>query len=91
MFELIGLILTAAAAIAGYVPTRSFVARRLRYVDAVKSGVAPVLAGTAAAIAAAPVVALLPLVGAPAAIALGVGVGFGTAAGARDIRRGTSD
>lgn len=88
MFELIGLVVAGAAAIGGYVQTRAYVKRRLRYVDAVKSNTAPVLAGAAAAIVAAPVVALLPIVGAPAAIALGVGVGIGTRAGVRDIESG---
>ena len=86
MFEVIGLVLGGVAAVAGYVKTRSFVKRRLRYVDSVQKSSVPVLAGAAAAIIAAPVVALLPLIGPPAAIAFGVAVGAGTHAGARDIR-----
>lgn len=88
MFELIGLVVTGIAAIGGYVKTRSFVKRRLRYVDAAQKPAAPVIAGAAAAVIAAPVVAVLPFVGAPAAIIFGVGVGVGTRAGARDIRTG---
>jgi len=88
MFELIGLVVTGVAAIGGYVKTRSFVKRRLRYVDGVQKTAVPVIAGAAAAIVAAPVVAVLPFVGAPAAIMLGVGVGAGTHAGVRDIRTG---
>ncbi len=88
MFELIGLAAAAVAAIGGYVKTKSFVFRRLRYVDSAKSSVAPVIAGAAAAIVAAPVVAILPIVGAGTAIALGVGVGAGTHAGVRDIKGG---
>lgn len=85
---MIELIIGAAAAVGGFVKVRSFVNRRLRYVDAVQKPTASVLAGAAAAVVAAPVVALLPLIGAPAAIALGLGVGAGTHAGAKDIRDG---
>ncbi|MGH7500986.1 MAG: hypothetical protein ACREL7_04440 [Longimicrobiales bacterium] len=88
---LIGLAATAVAGIGGYIKTRSFVARRLRYVDSVQNGIVPVLAGTAAAVVAAPVVALLPFVAAPTAIAFGVGVGVGTRAGVRAIRNGSID
>ncbi|MCI0436003.1 MAG: hypothetical protein L0271_20540 [Gemmatimonadetes bacterium] len=88
MFELIGLVVAAGAAIGGYIKAKSFVSKRLRYVDAAKSGMAPVLAGAAAAIVAAPIVAVLPIVGAPAAIALGVGVGAGTRAGVKEINSG---
>jgi hypothetical protein len=88
---LIGIVVTAGAGIGGYIKTRSFVARRLRYVDAVKSGLAPILAGTAAAIVAAPVVALLPIIAFPTAIVFGVGVGAGTRAGVRAITNGTAD
>jgi hypothetical protein len=91
MFELIGLAATAGAGIFGYIKTRSFVSRRLRYVESVQNGLAPVIAGTAAAVVAAPVVALLPIIAAPTAIIFGLGVGAGTAAGVRHIRSGTSD
>jgi hypothetical protein len=88
MFELIGLVVAGGAAVVGYVQTRSFVKRRLRYVEAVQKSAVPVIAGAAAAVVAAPVVAILPIVGAPAALALGAGVGFGTKAGVKDIRSG---
>ncbi len=88
MFEIIALGVAAAAAAGGYIKSRSFVRRRLRYVEAVQKISAPVLAGAVAAVIAAPVVALLPIVGASTAIALGLGVGVGTHAGARDIRDG---
>lgn len=87
MIEL-GLIIAGAAAVGGYFKTKSFVKRRLRYVDAVQKSAAPVIAGAAAAAVAAPIVALLPIVGAPAALALGAGVGLGTRAGVQDIRSG---
>jgi hypothetical protein len=86
MFELIGLAIAGAAAIGGYIQTRSFVKRRLRYVDAVQKSSVPVLAGAAAAVVGAGAAANLPLVGVPAALALGAGVGLGTRAGVRDIQ-----
>ena len=87
MFELIGLIATGAATAGGYFQSRGFVRRRLKYVDLVQKAGAPVIAGAAAAVVAAPVVALLPLVGAGTALLFGAGVGAGVAAGAKDIRR----
>ena len=87
MFELIGLIATAAASIGGYLQSRRFVRRRLSYVEMVQKPVAALAAGGAAAVVALPVVGLLPLVGTGTAILFGVGVGTGVAAGARDLRR----
>ncbi len=87
MFELIGLIATGAATAGGYLQSRGFVRRRLQYVDLVQRAGVPVMAGAAAAVVAAPVVAVLPLVGAGTALLFGAGVGAGVAAGARDIRR----
>lgn len=87
MFELIGLIATAAIAAFGYFQTRAFVRRRLAYVDAVHNAAAPVLAGAGAWLLAMPVVALLPLVGGFTAILFGVSVGIGVASGVKDIRR----
>lgn len=90
MFELIGLAASAAATVVGYVGSRRFVRDRLRYVDAIQKGTAPVIAGVGAALLATPVVWILPLVGGGTALLLGVAVGAGTAAGARDVRSGTS-
>ena len=87
MFGLITFAAATAATVAGYVQSRIFVRNKLRFVDAVQSVAAPLIAGVGAAIVAAPVVALLPLVGAGTAILFGLGVGTGVAAGARDIRR----
>lgn len=90
MLETIAFIATGAVMVGGYFKTRGFVRRRLRYVDDVQKGSAPVVAGTVATLAAAPVVWLLPFVGAPAAVAFGLAVGMGTRAGARDIRNGVA-
>jgi hypothetical protein len=87
MLGLIGFAVTVAAAVFGYLQSRSFVRRRLAYVDAVQGGAAPVVAGVAAALLAAPLVALLPLVGGGTAILFGGAVGAGVSAGARDTRR----
>jgi hypothetical protein len=87
MLELLGMIAAAGAAGAGYLRSRSFVARRLRYVDAVQSPAAPLVAGTAAALMAAPVVWILPVIGTGTALLFGAAVGIGTRAGVRQIRR----
>ena len=83
---MIPLLITIAAGIAGYLLARTFVQKRLRFVDAVYSPFAPLLAGTVAAIIAWPL-ALLPLLHATTAVVFGIGVGFGTATGARTLRR----
>jgi len=84
-------LITFAAALAatafGYLEARSFVRRRLTYVDAVQGMAAPVLAAGAALLVAVPVAGLLPFIGAGTAILFSSGVGFGVAAGARDTRR----
>lgn len=77
---MIGLLVTAAALVGGFVVSRDFVRRRLRYVDAVKKPSAPIIAGAAAAVVALPV-ALLPIVTVGTAVALGVGVAGGVASG----------
>jgi len=77
---LIGLAVTAAALVGGFVIARDFVRRRLRYVDAVQRPSAPLIAGIAVAAVALPV-ALLPVVTVGTAVALGIGVAGGVASG----------
>jgi hypothetical protein len=77
---MIGLLVAAAALVGGFVVSRDFVRRRLRYVEAVKKPSAPLIAGAAAAVVALPV-ALLPIVTVGTALALGVGVAGGVASG----------
>jgi hypothetical protein len=79
------LLITLAAGLVGFILSRSFVRRRLRFVDAVQSPLAPVVAGCAAALVAWPAV-LLPLVTLTTAIVFGIGTGLGTASGARALR-----
>lgn len=81
---LLWLVVTGAAAGAGFLWTRSYVRRRLRFVDAVQKPAAPIVAGVAAAALAAVPVALLPVVGAGTAVLFGAGVAAGVASGRRE-------
>ena len=75
------------AGVGGYLVSRNFVRRRLRFVDAVQSPVAPLIAGALAFAIALPLT-LLPLVTMSVAVLFGLGCGFGTASGVRALRRG---
>lgn len=81
------LLITVVAGLAGYYLARNFVRKRLRYVDAVQSPFAPIVAGSAAALLAWPAV-LLPVVTLTTTIVFGIGTGLGTASGSRAIRQG---
>lgn len=81
---IIATLIAAAAGIGGYVTSKDFTRRKLRFVDAVHSRPAPWIAGGAAALIAAPIVAILPIVGAGTAIVLGAGVGLGVKSAQRD-------
>ena len=87
MLELILMGGTVVATLGGYLKSRQFVRERLRFVDAAQKPAAPVVAGSVAALAAGPVVALLPFIGLPTALIFGIGVGWGVNHGQRDIRR----
>jgi hypothetical protein len=89
MFEMLGLLVAGGAAVGGFIKTRSFVIRRLRYVETVQKSAAPIVAGTLAGAAILPFT-VLPLIGAGTVIAVGAAVGAGTAAGARAIRERVS-
>jgi hypothetical protein len=80
------LILTVTAGLAGYIMARNFVRHRLRFVDAIHRAWAPVVAGLAAFLFAWPL-ALLPLISLAPAVVFGLGTAFGTASGARMVRR----
>ena len=84
---MIGTIVIGVVAVGAYLQSRGWVRRRLRFVDAVQNPVAPIVAGTVAAVIAAPVVWLLPWVGLGTALLFGGGIGLGVLHGARDIRR----
>jgi hypothetical protein len=67
---------------------RGFVRRRLRFVDGVRSPLAPVAAGLGAALIAWPVAWLLPIVGGFTAALFGIGAGLGTASGIKALKSG---
>jgi len=84
MFELLALAIAGTAGIVGHIKSRHFVGRRLRYTRVVERPALGLWTGVGATILAAPVVALLPIVGVGTAIALGAGVGTGVALGVKD-------
>ena len=88
MFELIGIGIAGAATIYGHLRSRRFVRRRLRYTSWVERPGLGIAAGVAAAVLAAPVVAVLPLIGPGTALLFGAGVGTGVSMGAREARDG---
>ena len=79
---------TAGAAIFGFMTARSFMRKRLRFVDAAQGPAVPIIAAVAAWLLAMPVVALLPFVGGGTALLFGLSVGCGMLAGKQDIVRG---
>ncbi|MDE3150623.1 MAG: hypothetical protein KGL93_00095 [Gemmatimonadota bacterium] len=87
MFHFLGFAATIAATVFGYLTARRFVEEKLRYVDAIHTLKAPIVAGAVAALVAAPIVWLLPLVGGGTAILFGAGVAFGVANGSREVRK----
>lgn len=86
MFELLALAIAGAAGVAGHIKSRQFVGRKLRYTSIVEKPALGLWAGVGATLLAAPFVAVLPLVGAGTAIALGAGVGTGVSLGVRDTQ-----
>ncbi|HTJ24505.1 MAG TPA: hypothetical protein VL383_19030 [Gemmatimonadaceae bacterium] len=85
--SLAGIAVTLGATMFGYWQARQFTQNKLRYVDAVHRGGIALLAGLGAALVAAPIVWLLPLVGGGTAILFGAGVALGVSSGAREIRK----
>jgi hypothetical protein len=82
---MIQLLIALAAAGVGYLLARNFVRRRLRFVDAIQSPLAPLVAGVLAALVFWPL-SFLPLVKLSTAVLFGIGTAIGTASGARAIR-----
>jgi hypothetical protein len=85
---IIGLLVGVAALGGGFVATRNFVKRRLRFVDALQRPAAPLVAGLAATAVALPIAAL-PIVTIGTAVAFGVGVAGGVASGRKDPAPGS--
>lgn len=88
MFGLISLAIAFGVAWFGYSTARRFVRERLRYVEAALSPGAAVAAGLGAAVVAAPVAWLLPIVSGGTVLIFGLATGLGARAGASDVKRG---
>jgi len=91
MFELIGLGIAGVVTVVGHVKSRKFVGRRLRFTSIVEKPGISIAVGVAAAVVAAPIVAVLPLVGTGTALLFGAGVGTGVALGAKDTKEPLPD
>ena len=87
MLTFLRIAIVVVAVLIGFVITRRFVLTRLRFVDAIRSPVAPWIAGILAAVIAYPV-ALIPLITHTTTALFGVGAGLGTASGAKALKRG---
>jgi hypothetical protein len=86
MFTLIAAGIAGASGVFGHIKSRHFVGQRLRYTKIVEKPALGLFAGAGAMVVAAPLVAVLPIVGAGTAIAIGAGVGTGVALGVRDSK-----
>ena len=86
MFGLIAAVIAGASGVFGHIKSRKFVGQRLRYTSLVEKPAIGLFAGVAATVVAAPIVAILPIVGAGTAIAIGAGVGTGVALGVKDSK-----
>ncbi|MEE8134287.1 MAG: hypothetical protein V3T56_04490 [Gemmatimonadales bacterium] len=84
---IIELAILGVLGIGGYVKTRQFVRRKLRFVGAAHTPAAPLVAGGLTTLAAAAVVPFLPIVGVFTALGLGLGVGLGVRHGSQDSKR----
>ncbi len=87
---LLSFAIASAVAYVLHSSTRRFVRNRLRYVDVIQKAIAPFIAGGVAFVLGALIVPVLPLVGLGTALTAALAVGSGVAAGAKDIRQGTS-
>ncbi len=86
MFELIAAGIAGVIGVGGHIKARQFVARKLRYTNIVEKPLLGLWAGLATTVIAAPLVAVLPIVGAGTAIFVGAGVGTGVALGVKDTK-----
>ena len=86
IFGWVSTVITVAAGLTGFLMTRRFVSRRLRFVDAIYSPAAPFIIAAIAMLLAWPVSAL-PLVTATASALFGIGAGLGAISGVKALRR----
>lgn len=84
MFEIITIVAAAGAGLAGFLSSRDFTRKKLRFVDAAHTPAAPVVAGLVAAAVATPIAIVLPIVGVGTALVVGAGVALGVRSGQRD-------
>lgn len=87
MFQIIAGVVVAVAGICGFLLARTFVRRRLRFVDGIYSPAAPWFAAILAALIAWPV-AILPLVTGTTAVVFGLGAGLGTRSAVKALKQG---
>lgn len=80
---IIGLLVGAVALVGGYMTSKDFTKRKLRYVDVAHSRAAPWVAGGVAALITAPVT-ILPIITGATVLALGAGVGLGVKSAQRE-------
>ena len=88
IFGTIAFLIAAVAAVLGYSAAKKFVRDRLRFVEGAHKFTTPLIAGIGAYLIALVAVSLLPIVGLGTAIAFGLSVAFGAAAGSREVRSG---
>ena len=88
LFQLIAIAISLAVSAFGFAAARRYVHDRLKFVDAVQTMKAPVIAGLVAWAVFMPLALLLPFVGTGTAIVFGLSVGLGVRQGAKDIRYG---
>lgn len=85
---IIELMVAGVAGIATHVKSKEFVRKRLRFTSIVEKPGLGLFSGAVATVAAAPLVAVLPILGPVTAVALGAAVGTGVSIGARQARQG---
>ena len=88
IFSTIAFLIAAVVSVFGYSATRKFVRDRLRFVEGAHKATTPIIAGIGAYLVAMVVVGLLPIVGLGTAIAFGLSVALGAAAGSREVKSG---
>jgi hypothetical protein len=86
MFGLLAAGIAGITGVYGHIKSREFVGQRLRYTSLVEKPAVGLFAGVGAMIVAAPIVWVLPFIGAGTAIAVGIGVGTGVALGVKDTK-----
>lgn len=87
MFALLAAGIAGVSGVFSHLKSRKFVGQRLRYTSLVEKPAVGLFAGVGAVVVMAPIVALLPVVGAGTAIAIGAGVGTGVALGVQDSKK----